>query len=52
MTASTNLASRALAERLGMQLELFQKDETIIRGQFIDHVQYSILREEWKEAQI
>lgn len=51
LAAVENKSSRAIAERLGMQPELIQKDETIIQGQFVDHVQYSILRDEWKEAQ-
>ncbi|MGB7341334.1 MAG: GNAT family protein [Phototrophicaceae bacterium] len=51
LAAKDNIGSRAIAERLGMQLELVQRDETIIGGQFIDHVQYSLLRDEWKEKQ-
>lgn len=49
LTASANTGSRALAERLGMQLELTQKDETLLQGKFVDHVQYRLLVEEWKE---
>lgn len=49
LVASRNTASRMLAERLGMQLELIQKDETLLEGKFVDHVQYGLLVEEWKE---
>jgi len=52
LAAVANQGSRAIAERLGMQLELIQKDETVIQGQFVDHVQYSILRDEWKEKRV
>lgn len=44
-----NKGSRAIAERLGMHLDLIQKDETFIDEKFVDHVQYSLLREEWEE---
>ncbi|MEL6402804.1 MAG: GNAT family N-acetyltransferase [Chloroflexota bacterium] len=46
--AESNTASRAVAERLGMQAEYFMRDERRIGGQFINHVQYGILADEWK----
>lgn len=52
LAAVDNIGSRAIAERLGMQLELIQKDETLIDGKFVDHVQYSLLREEWEQKQL
>ncbi len=52
LAAVDNISSRAIAERLGMQLELVQKDETFINGQFVDHIQYSLLREEWEQQQL
>lgn len=52
VTPHNNSASRALAERAGMQLELIKRDETRIQNQFIDYVQYGILNTEWKEASL
>ncbi|MEM9951249.1 MAG: GNAT family protein [Chloroflexota bacterium] len=51
LAATHNTGSRAVAERIGMQLELQKQDETLIRGRFVNHIQYRLLRSEWIEKE-
>jgi ribosomal-protein-serine acetyltransferase len=45
--AEDNLASRALAERLGMKQEAIMREENLINGRYPNHVLYSILAREF-----
>lgn len=45
--AITNVRSRALAERVGFTLEGVLRDDVVVRGQYVDHVLYSVLARDW-----
>ncbi len=47
--ASTNLKSRAVAERLGFVFEGTLRENHIVNGIFYDGLLFSILRREWSE---
>jgi ribosomal-protein-serine acetyltransferase len=44
-----NVRSRAVAERLGFQLEGIRRQVWKIRGELIDNAAYSLLASEWRE---
>jgi ribosomal-protein-serine acetyltransferase len=47
-STTENKASRAVAERLALQQEAIFREEEFIDGRYIDHVQYSMLKNEWQ----
>ncbi|MBC8170995.1 MAG: GNAT family N-acetyltransferase, partial [Anaerolineae bacterium] len=47
--AAGNTRSRAIPERLGFKLDGIMRDEICIRGQYHDHVVYSLLAHEWRK---
>jgi len=44
-----NIASRKVAENLGMRLEGINKDRAIINEKYVDHAMYAITAPEWNE---
>lgn len=45
--ASENQASQAVAERLGLKQEAVFRESGFLEGRYLDHVQYSMLKNEW-----
>ncbi|PYZ98908.1 RimJ/RimL family protein N-acetyltransferase [Alteribacter lacisalsi] len=44
-----NSKSRAIAERLGFELEGIQRESEIVAGRFVDHAAYSLLKSKWEK---
>ena len=49
-TAATNMAMRKLANKLGMTQEGIRRHHLWLDGEWVDVVQYGLLRSEWLEA--
>ncbi|NMH70029.1 GNAT family N-acetyltransferase [Bacillus sp. RO3] len=48
--AEFNYRSRAIPERLGFTMEGKIRHREWVNGQFVDHIVYGILRDEWKKS--
>lgn len=47
-----NLASRAVCERLSLVNEGIERDAEILYGEYVNHIRYSVLKSEWKNASV
>lgn len=48
-TSVTNIGMRKVAEKLGMKLEGTFKDAVFLEGEYVDVVEFGILREKWNQ---